>query len=185
MNEMTTSSELLAGIGAGIIALIFARSTVHKLADFPYFVATLRDYRLLPPALLSAVASSLTLSEASSVVLLILPTTRATGALSALALLALYALAMAANLQRGRTRIDCGCGGPGQAISWMLVARNAVLVGVCGYVAMFSAGTRLDLRGTAVVFGGILAGWVLMLVCDQVIGNRTHAQATIHSGLRG
>src|SRR3990170_4114641 len=46
------------------------------------------------------------------------------------ALLAAYALAIAINLLRGRTRIDCGCLGFGRhdRIAWTMVARNLVLI---------------------------------------------------------
>jgi len=45
------------------------------------------------------------------------------------ALMAGYAAAIAANLVRGRSWIDCGCGG-GDQLTWGLVARNAVLAGL-------------------------------------------------------
>jgi len=49
--------------------------------------------------------------------------------LAAIALLAVFAAAMATNLRRGRSAIDCGCGQSflAQTLSWTLVARNAVL----------------------------------------------------------
>ena len=57
---------------------------------------------------------------------------RAAGALLAIALLAVVSSAMALNLARGHTDIDCGCGGFGaahqQPLHAGLLLRNAVLV---------------------------------------------------------
>ena len=40
--------------------------------------------------------------------------------------MAVYGGAVAANLLRGRSWIDCGCGA-GESVSWPMVARNGVL----------------------------------------------------------
>ena len=62
---------------------------------------------------------------------LLLPATRALAAATLMALLVLFAAAMAINLGRGRSDIDCGCfiGVQKQRISWALVVRNLVLAG--------------------------------------------------------
>jgi hypothetical protein len=60
---------------------------------------------------------------------LLVPTTRSEAATVAVALLLLFAAAMAINLRRGRSDIDCGCfvGLMRQRIDWVLVHRNLVL----------------------------------------------------------
>ncbi|MBU2097120.1 MAG: hypothetical protein KKD00_00005 [Gammaproteobacteria bacterium] len=47
--------------------------------------------------------------------------------LAAAILLAVYGIAMAINLNRGRSSIDCGCGDTPQPLSSWLVVRNFVL----------------------------------------------------------
>jgi len=67
--------------------------------------------------------------EAAAAALLPVPASRPAGALLAAALLASYAVAIGANLRRGRTRIDCGCFGAGARASigpWMMI-RNLLL----------------------------------------------------------
>jgi len=62
--------------------------------------------------------------------LLLSARSRPWGEAAAITLLGLFALAMAINVRRGRTHIDCGCGQSvlKQTLSWMLVGRNAGLV---------------------------------------------------------
>jgi hypothetical protein len=186
MDGSATAFALLAAVGSGVLALVFARSTAHKLSEFAYFSAMLAEYRLLPRAMSHAAAVALTASEALVVMLLLFPTTRVAGASIAATLLGLYAIAMALNLQRGRTRIDCGCGGPGQAISWFLVVRNLVLIAIGTFVAMRTATLSMSTGGAfATIFASVLVSWLLLLVADQVIGNQTHADATSYSSRGG
>ena len=63
-------------------------------------------------------------AEALVIVGLIVPATRPAAAMLAFALLAIYGVAIAINLVRGNRRIDCGCGGAGQGLSWFLVGRK-------------------------------------------------------------
>lgn len=170
-------ATLLACMGAGVLALVFARSSAHKLAEFSFFSATLGEYRLLPALFVGPVAMTLTIAEVVAIALLLFPDTRTVGAGAAMFLLALYAVAMAINLQRGRFRIDCGCGGPGQMISWALVIRNLLLAGVASFVALNTATLDSIPAGTLVVFAGVLLCWLLLAICDQIIGNRSHARA--------
>jgi hypothetical protein len=62
---------------------------------------------------------------------LLLPAMRALAAATLVGLLVLFAAAMAINLARGRSNIDCGCfiGAQKQRISWALVVRNLMLAG--------------------------------------------------------
>jgi hypothetical protein len=169
--------SLIASIGAGVLALVFARSAAHKVAEFAFFSATLGEYRLLPALFVAPAAVLLTAAEVMVIPLLILPATRTAGAAEATFLLSLYAMAMAINLQRGRFRIDCGCGGPGQMISWPLVVRNLVLAGVASFVAMHTSAFDAIPAGTLVAFAGVLLCWLLLAIFDQIIGNRSHARA--------
>lgn len=169
--------NLLSGVGAGVLALVFARSAAHKVAEFSFFSATLGDYRLLPALFIGPAALVLTAAEAVAIALLIVPDVREIGATLAGSLLLVYAAAMGINLWRGRFRIDCGCGGPGQMISWALVARNLVLTVTAAFVAQHTGPFDAIPAGTLVAFAGVLSGWLLLAIFDQIIGNRSPARA--------
>jgi hypothetical protein len=170
-------AALLACMGAGVLSLVFARSAAHKVAEFSFFSATLGEYRLLPALFIGPVAIALTIAEIAAIGLLLFPNTRTAGAGIAMSLLSLYAVAMAVNLHRGRYRIDCGCGGPGQMISWALVVRNLILAGAASLVVLNTGALDSIPAGTPVVFGGVLLCGLLLGICDQIIGNRSHARA--------
>jgi uncharacterized membrane protein YphA (DoxX/SURF4 family) len=112
------------------LALLFAAAASHKLRAPAHFVATVRNYRLLPPLLAPATAALLVSAEVVAAVLLATGMGRPMGAAMAAGLFALYAMAVATNLLRGRRHIDCGCTAPGAArtIHAGLVWRNGVLV---------------------------------------------------------
>lgn len=112
------------------LALLFASAARHKLADRAAFRRALAAYRLLPPALVATAAVVIPAAEIALAASLLAPAPAATvGGVGVVALLAGYAAAIAINLVRGRTAIDCGCGGPDarQPIGWWLVVRNAGL----------------------------------------------------------
>jgi hypothetical protein len=110
-------------------ALLFGAAALHKLADWPRFRAALAGYQVAPGWLVPALAAALVALEIAAAALLPAPATRAAGSLLAAALFGSYAVAIAVNLRRGRTRIDCGCFGAGSRDSigsWMVI-RNLLL----------------------------------------------------------
>lgn len=109
------------------LALLFFMAARHKLSDSRRFEAQLAAYQLVPESLLRISAKMLPWIEMSLVFMLLIPFTRVFAASIAATLLVVYALAMAVNLMRGRSEIDCGCGDTPQPLSVMLLVRNAVL----------------------------------------------------------
>lgn len=124
------ASPALVWTAALLIAGIFLPSAVSKLRAMDEFEGVLADYRLLPETLVRPVARVLPALELAAGLLVLLPPTRPSGGALAAGLLLLFALAMAVNVARGRTEIDCGCflGRQKERIGWPLVARNLVLV---------------------------------------------------------
>ncbi len=120
------------------LALLIASAAWHKLSDRPRFVATLRAYELLPPWLVSPVASLLALLELSIAAGLLYPPCREIAALAAMSLLVLYTGAIATNLLRGRQQIDCGCfaSSRGVPLSRLLIVRNLVLISAAALLRM-------------------------------------------------
>lgn len=114
------------------LALLFATAAAHKLGGRARFRSVLVNYRLLPRALAPAAAIAVIGAELAAAALLVASPLRAIGVGLAVALLVAYALALALNLARGRTWIDCGCLGFGRHdhIAWSMVARNLVFAGL-------------------------------------------------------
>jgi hypothetical protein len=113
----------------GSLVVLFAASTAHKLAALGEWPGVVRNYRLLPPALALPAAGVLLIAGALTAAALIGPGTRRIGAAAAVVQLLLFAAALAINVRRGRSSIDCGCFGSRlrQGISAWMVARNIVL----------------------------------------------------------
>ena len=118
------------------MGLLLASAAWHKARTFAVFAAVLADYRLLPPALVAPAARVLPLAETALAAGWLSGSARPFVAGLTAGLFAVYGTAIAVNLLRGRVHISCGCGlggtaGAGQLLSWGLVLRNALLIGLC------------------------------------------------------
>ncbi len=158
-------------VAAGTLVCVFARAMAHKVSDFSWFAHTLKGYKLLPEALAQPVAVALIAAEALIIVGLIVPPLRVFAALLAAVLLVLYAVAIALNLLRGNRRIDCGCGGAGQGLSWFLVIRNAVLVVIALVAAATPIAVPLDLLAWISVVTGIASLMLVVAGAEQLNEN--------------
>ena len=127
---MTGSFEVVVLAGRLALIVLFAGSALAKLRAPSEFAEAVEGYRLLPPSLVRPASVAIPLAEAGTVVLLLWSPTLSMGGLAALGLLVTFSAALAANLLRGRSRIDCGCFGssPTRTIGWGLVWRNVVLM---------------------------------------------------------
>jgi uncharacterized membrane protein YphA (DoxX/SURF4 family) len=110
------------------VGLIFLTAGATKLRHRALLPGVIANYRLLPNRLEEPVAALLPFVELALGLALILGLAPLP-VLFVIALLLGFALAMAINIRRGRTHIDCGCGHPElrQPLSWMLVGRNLLL----------------------------------------------------------
>ena len=124
-----TLDPVFGHTAAACLGAVLLLGALDKLREPALFRDAVEDYALLPAALVPAFARALPLVEALAGALLLPGATRALGAALGGALLVLVSAAIAINLRRGRTRIDCGCGGAAHTpLSRGLVARNAVLL---------------------------------------------------------
>ena len=158
-----------AGIVVGALALIFFGAAWHKFGEPQGFLSALAGYRLVPEALLGAVARIVPVLEAMLALGLLVPVTRTAALVGAAGLLAAYAGAMAINLLRGRSYIDCGCGGAAHPLSWGLVARNAILVGVALTFAGPTVERPFDWIDGITLVAGVLAFYVAYLMADEML----------------
>ncbi|MCO8591968.1 MauE/DoxX family redox-associated membrane protein [Burkholderia multivorans] len=158
---MTIDPVLASSAQAGAAAVVLL-GAVAKLRAPVAFRDALAGYRLLPDALVAPAALAIPLAEALGSAALLFPDTRTAAAIGLIALLLAFAAALAANILRGRTDIDCGCTGfagvramPGAAasaaaasgdgmprrIGWLHVARVLLLVALVA-TALIAPDTR-------------------------------------------
>ena len=141
---MMPSLDTAASGYAMAIGVMFLAAGLRKLRDLAATAASIDLYRILPRQGGRVVALPLALLEATSGVLLLVPSQRFIGALAISAILGAYTSAIALNVVRGSTDFDCGCGDalllqPGAA----LLARNGVVLVLSAGLA-FAAGTPVD-----------------------------------------
>lgn len=155
------------------LALLFATAAAHKLRDWSYFRASLENYRVLPSALVAPAGALAVGAEVVAVATLPFPGTRAVGALLGAGLLAAYALAIAVNLRRGRTRIDCGCFGAArrERIAPWMVLRNVVLALGALAAALPVASRPLAALDALTIAGALVAAAVLYLAFGTLGSN--------------
>ena len=146
------------------LAALFASAAVSKLTAMEEFYGVVRNFRLLPDPLARLVARVLPVLELAVAVGLLVTPLALPAALTAAALLAGFGLAIAINVMRGRTAIDCGCfrNGMKQRISWAMVGRNAVLTVLALATAALLPVARA--AGPADLAAGVMAGLVLILL---------------------
>ncbi len=152
---------LTLGSSAAVCAgLVFVLGAVGKLRHAAIFPGVVANYRLLPAAAVAPAALLLPWTELAIGLALIAGERRVAPVLAA-ALLLLFAGAMALNLRRGRSHIDCGCGTSTlrQPLRRALVVRNLLMAAAIATVPL--AGGELMPAERLVAFG---AGAVLFLL---------------------
>jgi hypothetical protein len=157
-----------------ILAWIMATSAWHKARDVAAFRESIVNYRLLPAGLAVPLAWLFPAAEFAAGIGLLAAATRPAAATATVALLLVYTAAITINLLRGRTRIDCGCGGPGQKqfLSGWLLLRNGLLI-VLGLVATSDSVVReLGWFDIANIACAAIAGCLTWHAGNQLLANR-------------
>lgn len=163
------------------LALMFGYAAVSKLGSIEEFYGVVRNFRLLPDALNRPAAVALPVVELAVAAGLLITPLAGPAAITAALLLAVFGLAIAINVVRGRTEIDCGCfrDGMKQRISWLLVGRNVVLTGL----AVMAVALVQPVGGVMNLGTGLMAGAVMMLLytCLSLLGGMTALQTQTQS----
>lgn len=160
----------------GAFALLFAFSALEKWNDQEVYASQLRSYRLVPEAMTQIVSQSILFAEFIAAILLISPA-YFYGALLGLVLLALYTSAIAVNLVRGRTHIDCGClGSRGEGISYHLVTRNIILMLALASVFVASPARDFGWLDYVSVLFAILCAALIYFTASELIKNHINAR---------
>jgi hypothetical protein len=166
-----------------LTTLVFGAAVLGKLGHRQEFVGVLTNYHLIPEVSVPVVAYLVVGLEVAVVVALSTGIMLAAGAALAAGLLGLFAVAMAINLARGRTQIDCGCfqSTLRQRLSVALVVRNLLLIAVVLTLFVPQAQPPSLLQG----LDGVLAGavlFVLYTVFDEMQALQ-HSAATLRRRL--
>lgn len=165
------------------LAALLAAAAAHKAIAPAEFSSVLRDYRVIPDSLAPLLAPAVILVEAMLAGGLLAPISRSFAGFGAAVLFAIYAAAIAVNLIRGRTGIDCGCsfGRATGRLSSALLFRNAALI-LSALVAASPVSARalgvFDFA-SAVLF--TLAVGALYLAGESLASNAARFRATEQS----
>ena len=91
------------------IGLVLVVAALPKLQHLDEFQGVVENYRILPGFMVAPFAKLLPLLELVCAVALLITPVREIAAWFATGLFVMFALALAINVGRGRTHIDCGC----------------------------------------------------------------------------
>ncbi|MDN8002206.1 MauE/DoxX family redox-associated membrane protein [Burkholderia multivorans] len=193
---MTIDPVLATSAQAGAAAVVLL-GAIAKLRAPVAFRDAVAGYRLLPDALVAPAALAIPLVEALGAAALLFRDTRTAAAIGLIALLIAFAAALAANILRGRTDIDCGCTGlagvravPGAAasgaaaprrIGWLHVARVLLIVALIA-TALLAPDTRAVVWfDYLTLFFSVPLNVCALLTVDVLLANVPRLTATRNS----
>lgn len=157
------------GAVIGALVLILLGAAWHKLSEPNMFLSALAGYRLVPPSLLEAAARSIPMLEIALAAGMLVPMTRGLALIGVAILMIGYALAIGINLARGRSYIDCGCGGAAHPLSWGLLVRNGVLAAAALAASGATMDRPLDWLDAVTIVLGVLAFFITYLMADELL----------------
>ena len=180
---MTGIDPAIGGLCAFALALIFTASGSMKLRDLEMFQGSVANYRLMPVWMEKPLTYIVPTIECAGAIGMLFVSTRTIAATTLLALLMIFSGAIAINLLRGRTNIDCGCFGPAlrQELSGWLLARNLALMFVATLALLPRNGRHLEWFDQVTILLGALTLVILYASANFAIANapRTHALETM------
>ena len=118
---------ILARAARILLGGIFLWASVTKVPDMAAFAESVANYRIVPPALVPAVAAAVVGVEIAAAVALLLNVWARAAALVLSALLAVFTVGLASALARG-IDLSCGCFGGNAPATWWTVLRDVVLL---------------------------------------------------------
>jgi uncharacterized membrane protein YphA (DoxX/SURF4 family) len=162
------------------LAALFLAAAMQKMRAFREWPGVVRNFQLLPEPLVGAAAAVVPAAETLSAAMLIATRTRPAGALAAAVLLVLFAAALAVNIRRGRTEIDCGCFGTAlrQPIAPWMVARNLILALLALAILVPPAPRPLGVIDCIACVGTVLTLAFLYPVAAMLLGAAAHGART-------
>lgn len=172
---------VLADAASWALAGVFAVAAAHKIRNHLEFRGILDQYRIMPGPLVPFAAPLVVALECGVCLMLIVPPWRWLGGLLAAGLLLLYGAAIAINLYgRGRTAMDCGCGGEATPLSGWLLLRN-------GLLALLACSPWLAAPSAPGGWAGVVLAalmtvllWLGYALGNQLLANQGRALEAVH-----
>jgi len=160
-------------MAAAAAAAIFAASGALKFYDVESFRGAVTNYRLIPEWMATPFAWIAPVIECAAALGLLLRPIRASAALVLIVLLTIFTGAIAINLARGRTDIDCGCFGPAlrQRLSAWLLLRNGALFALLALALAPTVARAMNLLDFATVAMAAATIVVLYAAANYLIAN--------------
>lgn len=179
---LDTLFVIAALAGRICLGLVFLLAAIQKMRHWRVLEGVISNYRLLPLALVKPAALLLPLTELVLGLMLLSGLAVWAAAISGIVLLLIFAGAMAINIGRGRSHIDCGCHQSflRQTLKPVLVARNIALAAILAPAVIMTAGPMPVLR--PVGFGAGLAFFLLYLVINALAALPILDQPPIDAG---
>jgi len=176
---MMAIDPAIRGLCALSLALIFGASGAMKLRDLELFEGSLADYQLAPTWMEKPLAYFLPTLECIAAVGLLPASTRTIAAAALAALLMVFTGAIAINLVRGRTSIDCGCFGPAlrQQLSGWLLLRNLALMTIVAVVILPPTERAIESLDLLTIVMGAMTLVILYASANFAIGNAPKIRA--------
>ncbi len=176
---MSGIDPAISGLCALSLTLIFGASGIIKLRDIETFEGSVANYQLTPTSMEKPLAYLIPIAECGSAAGLLLTSTRALAASMLLVLLTMFSVAIAINLARGRTNIDCGCFGPAlrQELSGWLLIRNLFLMILTAVVIFPTSGRAIESIDVVTIVLGALTLVTLYASANFAIGNAPKIRA--------
>ena len=161
-------------VSALVLSCVFVTAGFHKCQAPAEFATTLRNYKILPEALIRQCVYLLPVAEIMTGVALLIPAVARLAAVAAGALLIAYMLAIGVNLLRGRRNIDCGCGGPQQkqTISEWMIARNGLLLFLAALAGASVQPRPLLWFDWTVIVLAVVTGCLFYHIINQLLVNK-------------
>ena len=179
---MAWLNHVFANGASWALAGVFAVGAAHKVRNYLEFRGILDQYRIMPKPLVPVAAPIVVALESVACLALAVPAWRLVGAPLAAGLLALYCVVIALNLYgRGRTAMDCGCGGEATPLSgWLLLRNSLLLLLACSSwlaAPSFAIGGAVEAL-IAMLIAGLL--WLAYATANQLLANQGRALEAAH-----
>jgi hypothetical protein len=154
-------------------ALLLGASAVHKAVRWPYSKSVMRQFAGVPRSMAAPTLGAAMALELAAGLSLIVPESRATGAMLAASIWTVYLGLIFRAIVQHRRDVDCGCsfGSTSRPLGAFQMTRNAVLAGLAAFIAWVSA-----VNGSVAAQGSQVLGGIVLLTLygalDQVMALR-------------
>lgn len=156
------------------LGLVLAAAAIPKLRHPDEFQGVVTNYRLLPSFLVTPFARLLPWVELACAIALLMTPVRELAAWVAAGLFVMFAVAIAINVGRGRTHIDCGCVRRPTSVSrigMFHVLRALSLAGVSLYAALVPVQlASISLASWVMGFAAAVMLTLFYLAADVMVG---------------